>query len=483
MVKKIIEKPGRTFSEYSLLTDYTPSDYMIENISLDTKLHDNLILKIPFLSAAMMCVTGYEMALALGKEGGLGVLPVRMPIEEQVDIVRKIKDYKMNFVGEPVKVNEDVTIEKVIREIERFGHSTIPVVDKNNTFLGIFTEEHYRNTSANINDKVKSAMIEFKSGEILYHNNPNISLEDAKKMLESNNKNYLVVLDKLNRLEKLAFKRDIEGMKVGTAISTHAGWEERVEANVEAGVDLIVIDTSDAYNEFTQNVIKKYKKDMKIETPLCAGNVITYDGANFLIECGADIIKVGMSSGSICSTQREKAVGRAPMSALIDVDKVRDNYFKKYNKYIPIVVDGGIVSAADMIIALTIADVIMMGFYFNRFYEAAGKKIGISKDETRDETKIVKVETWGEGSIKAQNLDRYDHFSQKTFFPEGEEGTVPYAGRLKPNLNKDIKKIKAALSNVGCKNLKEFRKKSVIELLSLESSFIISDIHHITKKD
>ncbi|MFH1209262.1 MAG: IMP dehydrogenase [archaeon] len=482
MVKKIITEPGRTFHEFSLLTNYSSKDCIIKNISLRAILHLNLKLKIPLLSAAMSSVTGFDMALALGKEGGLGVLPVRLPLEDQVGIIKKIKSYEMSFVEDPVTKREDVTVEEVLKEIERVGHSTIPIVDKNNVFLGMFTEQHYFEKNVSKADNVKSAMIGFGSDEILCCNDPKIYVSEAKKMLRDKNKNYLVVLDAQNRLVKLAFRKDIEEIKIGAAISTHEGWQKRVRAIVDAGVDLIVVDTSDAYSEFVKDLIIEYKKGMKIKVPLCVGNVITYDGALFLMRCGADIVKVGMSPGSICSTQREKAVGRAPMSALISADKARSQYFKEKRRYVPIIIDGGIVNAADMIVTLTIADGMMMGYYFNRFYEAAADKLDENKTLTRDENRMRYVETWGEGSLRAQNLDRYGHFSKTTFFPEGEEGTIPYAGRLKPNLNKDIKKIKSALSNAGSMNLDEFRKNSVLELLSIESSRIVSDVHDISVK-
>lgn len=487
MVKEIIEKIGRTYGEYCVLPRYTPSDCTLQDVTLETKLSDDLTLKIPLLSAAMTSVTGYEMALALGKEGGLGVLPVRLSIEEQVDIIKKIKMYEMGFVEDPIKVRENMAIEDVIREIEKYGHSTIPITDMNNLFLGMFVEENYLQSNANPTDNVTEAMIPFESENILYSPNPKISVDEAKKLLEKNNKRYFVVLDDQKRLVKLAFRKDIEKIKVGAAVSTHKGWEKRVEAIVEAGVDLIVIDTSDAYNEFTIDVIKKYKEryqgDRKIKVPICAGNVVTYEGGYFLMENGADIIRVGMSSGSICSTQREKAVGRAPMTALIEIGRARKDYYEKTKRYIPTIIDGGICTSADMVIALSIADAIMGGYYFNRFDEAAADKLDEGGTRTTDRNKMAWVEIWGEGSKRAQNFDRYGHTSKKTFFEEGVEGKVPYEGRLKPYLKKDLMKIKSALSNVGCKTLEEFRENVILELISPSSSLIVSNIHHVDTKE
>ena len=474
----ILPELGHTFSEYSLMPGYTRRTCILKDISLETRLHDSLLLKIPFLSAAMMSVTGYEMALDLGKEGGLGVLPARLTVDEQVEIVRRIKGYEMGFVEDPVTVREGDTIEEVLMAIEKYGHSKIPVVDRNNVFKGMFLQSLYWESPVSIQEPVDAIMVPFREdGEIPHSNDPNINVDEVKGLLRGNNNNYIVVLDDQGRLVKLAFKKDVEKINVGVAVTTHRGWEERVERNLGAGVDLIVIDTSDAHNDFAADVVKAYKS-MSSSVPICAGNVVTGEGAMFLMEAGADIIKVGMSTGSICTTQREKAVGRAPMSALLDVDKARKE-FSHRGKYVPIIVDGGIASAADMVIALSVADVMMMGNYFNRFYEAAGEKLDESGKVTRIEIEMAEVATWGEASQRGRNLDRYGHASMKTFFAEGVEGTVPYNGHLKATLKTDILKIKGALVNAGCQNLAELRRDAVLELNSPYAKAVIGNVHDI----
>jgi IMP dehydrogenase len=478
MAKRIILEPGRTFSEFCLLTGHTGLHGTISDVTLQTKLAEHLTLKLPLLSSAMTSVTGYEMALALGKEGGLGILPARLTVEEQIDIVRKIKEYEMGFVEEPVTARENATVEEVLKLIEQYGHSKIPVVNRNNSFLGMFTQRHYWDTDVALQDQVTSAMIPFGSESITSCHKPDITVDQAKELLTSSGQKYLVVLDDQNRLVKLAFEKDIEKIKVGSAITTYKGWKERVVANVEAGVDLIVIDTSDAYSQFVADVMKDYRS-MKLKTPLCVGNIITYHGAQYLMQHGADLVKVGMSSGSICTTQRQKATGRAPMNALMEADRARKDYLQKSARYVPLIMDGGITSPADMIIALTIADAVMMGYYFNRFYESAGEKLDQGGKVTRDENEMVSVATWGEGSLRAKNLDRYGHSTRKTFFEEGVEGTVPYLGRLKPALKKDTMKLRAALSNAGCLNLEELRKNAVIELTSPHAGKIVGEAHDI----
>ncbi len=484
MVKKINWAPGRTFSEFSLLTGYTPKDCRISDIDLTTKLADGLNLKYPLMSAAMTSVTGYDLCLALGKSGGIGVLPVKMSVEEQAGIVKKIKSQGLSFVEEPLTARENETIEDVIRKIEMHGYSTIPVVDRFQSFLGMFIQQKYWESGIPSNEKVTSAMIPFKKmnnkTNICYE--PEISIESVKEILNETDEKYMVILDKQKRLSKMAFKKDLEDIKVGSAISTHTGWKKRVEKNLDAKVDLICIDTADAHSYFAEEVIKEYKKN-KYKAPLCAGNIITYDGAMCLMEAGADIIKVGMSSGSICTTQREKATGRASVTALLDVVKARDKYYVETGKYVPVVADGGISKSGDMVVSQTIADCSMMGGYFNHFYESAGPKLDNKFEPTTDESKMAYVETWGEGSERARNLDRYGHSQRKTFFAEGEEGRVPYQGRLKPTLERDMTKLKAALSNTGCKNLKEFRDNAVLELNSPNTSMIVSTTHSIEKKD
>ena len=477
MADRVILETGKTFSEFSLLTNYTSKDCTLQKINLKTNL-GKLKLNLPFLSAAMTSVTGYEMALALGKEGGLGVLPARLSVKEQVEIIEKIKGYEMGFVEDPITVRENATIDEVVRLVEKHGHSKVPIADRNNVFLGLFSFDKYLETNATPGDPVTTIMI--KPEKLSCSNNPNISLEDAKKELKG--KSYLIVLDDLGRLVKIAFQKDIDNISVAAAISTHKGWKKRVKSCISAGADMIVIDTSDAYNEFTSEVIKEFK-ELNDSIPICAGNVITYEGAKYLMENGADLIKIGMSSGSICTTQREKATGRAPMTALLEAAKAREEYHQETGKYVSLVIDGGVSAAGDMIIALTVADAVMMGGYFNHFYEAEGEKLDESMQVTNHEPDIKHIATWGEGSARARNLDRYGHVARKTFFAEGEEGTVENWGRLKPKLKQDIRKIKAALSNTGCMDLEEFRSKAVIELMSTYTQQIIGNTHNMQVKE
>ena len=184
MAERVILETGKTFSEFSLLTNYTSKECTLQKISLDTRL-GNLKLSLPFLSAAMTSVTGYEMALALGKEGGLGVLPARLSIEEQVSIIEKIKGYEMGFVEDPITVRETATIDEVVRLVEKHGHSKVPIADRNNVFVGLFSFDKYLETNATPGESVTTIMIETE--DLPCSKNTNISLEEAKHELTDKN--------------------------------------------------------------------------------------------------------------------------------------------------------------------------------------------------------------------------------------------------------------------------------------------------------
>jgi IMP dehydrogenase len=479
MAKEIILEPGRTFSEFVVHTDYTPRDVNINSISLESVIA-GVPMKIPLFSSAMTCVTDYDMCYALGKEGGMGVLPARMPIQTQSGVVKRLKGLEMGFVDEPIKVRENATTEEVLRMIDHYGHSKVPICDMNNTLLGIFTRKHYWEVGCSPTDPVTTLMIPLD--QLHTCAKPDIKVGEALKLMEKKETPYLVVLDEQDRLVKLAFSKDMDEVRVGAAIDTHPGYEERILANIEAGVDMMFIDSSDGFKGHVKKTLEDYK-NISEAVPLCAGNIITFEGAKALMEWGADVVKVGMSSGSDCTTAREKAIGRAPMTALMEADRARIDYLTDSDRDVYLLMDGGIRGAADLNVALAIAHGAMMGGYFNQFYEAAGEKYDKDRKVTTNENAIRYVATMGEGSDEARNLGRYGHGSQKTFFAEGESGEVDYAGRLKPKLKDDLIRVKAALENNGCRNLEEYRQVAVPELLSDTSMGIVKDPHGIVKRD
>ena len=187
----------------------------------------------------MTSVTDYEMALALGNVGGIGILPVKMPDKKVVEIVERIKQQDLSFVEDPLTVRENTTIDEVVSRIEQHGHSTIPIVNKFRKFLGMFVQENYWESQVSSSDPVTAIMIPYDSGKnnIDVCSNPEITVDQAKDELKKIKGKYMVVLDNKQRLIKMALKKDIEYIKVGVGISTHPGWEKRVEKNIEAGSD------------------------------------------------------------------------------------------------------------------------------------------------------------------------------------------------------------------------------------------------------
>lgn len=466
MVKRIIWEPSRSLKEFVLLPGYTGNDCTIDKISLETRLAKNLVLDIPFLSAAMMSVTGHSLALELAQNGGLGVIPDGFQIKDQVSIIKRIKNFEAGFINNPLTAKPAESIASVLEKINKFGYSTMFIVDDYRAFLGVFDENNYDKT-IDVREPVEKAMIPFdkKNGKEISWYDSKLSLKEIKKSFEKNSCKFAVLLDGQGRLVNASFKKDFKELKVAASINTYEGWAERAKACVEAGADLITIDTSDAFNYFALKVIKEFKASYP-EVPVCFGNIVTEEAFYKGVEAGADMVKVGMGIGSICSTTDIKALGRGQFSAGLEVCSARDNAFKENGNYVPVILDGGISNARDMVIALTLVDAIMLGNYFNKFFEAAGQALNRDKKPTSTEEETAFKETWGEGSRKAQNYRRYGHRSVKTAFEEGVEGTVEYKGRLKPNLERDILKIKSALSNAGCKNLKEFREKAVLEVIS-----------------
>ncbi len=482
---RIRDLVGTTFSEYNLLPGYTPKSCNRKTIKLETKLA-GIPLGLPFLSAAMTSVTGYEMTLALSRQGGLGVLPVNIPDDEASKIIRTVKDHskEQHFIDDPVTVSYNGKIRDALELIRKFGHSHIPVIDQYRTLKGVFDQQIFLDSGAHDSDPVTEAMQPFENMAII--TDPELTSKQAKKFLSEKDIPYVAVVDKDRRLVKLSFRKDTYPLPVAAAITTHPGWQDRAHQLVESGVDLIVVDTSDGFSEYMDNLVVGYKQDAVLsKIPLCVGNVVTYEAAKHYMELGADLVKGGMSTGSICTTRRVKATGRSPMSTLSALVRAQEHHLEKHGRRVPIIYDGGVSNSADMIIALTHADAIMMGGYFNRFFEAAGPKLDQYKhripDPANHEQDIRYVESWGEGSARAKNLGRYDQ-TERTFFEEGIEGVVPYRGFLKPNVRLDVMIIKKAMENVGAHNLQEFREKAQLEYMSQAAQGVVGNTHNVEGK-
>jgi IMP dehydrogenase len=470
MAKKIYTEPSRTLMEYRLLPGLTTEETTFMKISLRTPLvysednQEKYHLNIPIVSAAMQSVSGEEMGIELAKLGSVAFIFCSQTASQQAEMVRKIKRHKAGFV-EPQVVHPDMKISELVDLAREKGFNTFPVVDKSGILLGIITKNDF-DRSIHGALKVSERMIEKKNMTI------GVDIEDIKEanaILKESHHSVLPIVDKAGRLKYLVFRKDIRNhlnnpMEVvdekkrlmsTAAINTH-DYETRVPALVEAGVDVLAIDSSDGHTVFQGRTLQWLKKNYP-QIPVIGGNVITGAGFDYLVENGAAAVKVGMGGGSICITQEQKGTGRGLATTIIKVSEARDRYFEKTGKYIPIVADGGIVNSKDVVIALALgADYVMMGRYFSRMDESPTEKVTINNQ--------VMKPYWGEGSARARDWKKMRYNQLK--FVEGVEGFVQYAGKLRDNLPETLSKIMASMSSVGVANIDELHKKAELEVVS-----------------
>ncbi|HEY8344710.1 MAG TPA: IMP dehydrogenase [Bacillota bacterium] len=474
-------EPSRTFSEYLLLPNLTRKDCIPENVSLKTPLvkfkkgeESSLKLNLPFASAIMQAVSDHKMAIALARCGGISFIYGSQPIESQAEMVRKVKNYKAGFVVSDSNLKPDQTLADVVALTKETGHSTIAITEDGSPtgrLVGIVTSRDYRLSKDPLDKKIKDFMTPFAS---LVYGQEGITLSEANDLIWEHKLNCLPVIDKEQNLRYLVFRKDytdhkenpLELLDAHKRLMTGAGintrdYAERVPALLDAGVDVLCIDSSDGFTEWQSDTIKFIKEKYGPEVKVGAGNVVDRDGFFYLAEAGADFIKVGIGGGSICITREQKGIGRGQATAVIEVAKARDEYFEKTGTYIPLCSDGGIVHDYHIVLALAMgAEFVMLGRYFARFDESPGRKVRLGG------MNYVK-EYWGEGSNRARNWQRYDlGSSDKLSFEEGVDSYVPYAGKLKDNLDLTVSKIKSTMCNCGALSIPELQKTARLTLVS-----------------
>lgn len=493
---QILNDISRTFSEYLLIPGLTTKDCNPGNISLKTPLvkfrkgeEASISLNTPFVSAIMQSVSDHKMAIALARYGGLSFIFGSQGIDSQVEMVYKVKSYKAGFVVSNANLTPENTLRDVIAMKERSGHGTIGITHDGTSegrLMGIVTGRDYRITRDNPDMKVKDFMTPF---EKLVTGEFGISIGDANDIIWDNKLNCLPIIDKNNKLKYFVFRKDYENHKanpnelsddnmkllVGAGINTR-DYKERVPALIEAGVDVMCIDSSDGFSVYQKETIEYIKTSFGEHVKVGAGNVVDRDGFLYLAEAGADFVKVGVGGGSICITREQKGIGRGQATALIEVADARDEYFKKTGVYVPICSDGGIVQDYHMVLAMAMgADFLMMGRYFARFDESPTRKLMVNGNYMK--------EYWGEGSNRARNWQRYDMGGTDNLkFEEGVDSFVPYAGKLKDNLDITLGKIKSTLSSCGVFNLDDLKRNAKITLVS-STSIIEGGAHDVVVKD
>ena len=483
-MSKILTDISRTFSEFLLLPNLTTEKCIPENVSLKTPIvkfkkneEPKICANIPMVSAIMQSVSGEEMGIALAREGGIAFIFGSQSIESQAKMVENVKKSKAGFVVSDSNVKPDATLGEVVELVERTGHSTVMITDdgtENGKFLGLVTDKDYRLSRDNLNEKIEKFM---NKKENLVYAEEGITLKEANDKIWDEKISCLPILDKDGRLKHLVFRKDYEDRKnnsnslldeekryvVGAVINTR-DYEERIPALVKAGVDIICMDSSDGYSVWQKKTIDFVREKYGDTVKIGAGNVVDAEGFRYLAEAGADFIKVGVGGGSICITRETKGIGRGQASALIDVVAERDKYYEETGIYIPVCSDGGIVHDYHITLALALgADFVMMGRYFARFDE--------SPTRTVKKNGSFYKEYWGEGSNRARNWQRYDMGGSKTklAFEEGVDSYIPYAGKLKDNLDITLSKVRSTMCNCGSTTIEELHKNARLTIVSAVS--------------
>lgn len=494
---KYFKEPSRTFSEYLLIPGYSSADCIPSNVSLKTPLvkfrkgeeESPIEMNIPMVSAIMQSVSDDRMAVALAREGGISFLYGSQSIEDEAAMVRAVKDTKAGFVKSDSNIRPDATLKDLLALKRRTGHSTTAVTEDGTAdgkVLGIITSRDYRVSRLDPGTPVREFMTPF---EKMIWAEDGVTLSEANDIIWDNKLNALPIIDKDRKLKSFVFRKDYDAHKsnpdelldahkrymVGAGINTR-DFELRVPALLDAGCDVLCIDSSEGFSEFQRitlrHIKEKYGEDIKVG----AGNVVDKEGFRFLAEAGADFVKIGIGGGSICITRETKGIGRGQATAVIEVAAARDEYYKETGIYIPICSDGGIVYDYHMTLALAMgADFMMLGRYFSRFDESPTNKIYLNGTYVK--------EYWGEGSNRARNWQRYDDGEGSGLkFEEGVDSYVPYAGPLKENVQMTLAKIRATMCNCGALSIPELQEKAKLTVVS-STSIVEGGAHDVILKD
>ena len=491
-----INEPSHTFNEYLLIPGYSGKECIPSEVSLKTPLvkfkkgeESQITMNIPLVSAIMQSVSNDTLAVALATQGGVSFIYGSQSVEDEAAMVRRAKTYKAGFVTSDSNIKPDDTLEDVINLTAKTGHSTIAVTENGKAdgkLLGIVTSRDYRISRMERDLKVETFMTPF---EKLIWAKEGTTLKEANDIIWEHKLNSLPIVSENGNLCYMVFRKDYDSHKqnpnelldahkryvVGAGINTR-DYKERVPALLEAGADVLCIDSSEGFSEWQKMTLDWIRKNYGDSVKVGAGNVVDAEGFKFLADCGADFVKVGIGGGSICITRETKGIGRGQATALIEVCKARDEYFKKTGVYVPICSDGGIVHDHHITLALAMgADFIMLGRYFARFDESPSNRVSINGTYYK--------EYWGEGSARARNWQRYDLGGEnKLSFEEGVDSYVPYAGSLKDNVDISLSKVRSTMCNCGALTIAELQKKAKLTLVS-ETSIVEGGAHDVIQKD
>ena len=487
-------EPRHTFSEYLLIPGYTSEDCVPDRVSLRTPLtkyrkgqeEPAISLNIPMTSAIMQSVSNDSLAIALAKEGGLSFIFGSQSIESQAAMVAKVKSHKAGFVVSASNLTPDATLADVLALKEQNGFSTVAITHDGTAtgkLLGIVTGRDYRVSRMDGTEKVSTFMT---PREKMVVAPADTTLKAANDIIWENKLNSLPIVDENDHLMYFVFRKDYASHKanpqelldskkrylVGAGINTR-DYAERIPALLEAGADVLCIDSSEGYTCWQEKTIAWVRENYGDTVKIGAGNVVDREGFLFLAKAGADFVKVGIGGGSICITRETKGIGRGQATALIEVAAARDEYFKETGIYVPICSDGGIVHDYHMTLALAMgADFMMLGRYFARFDESPTPKVMVNGAYMK--------EYWGEGSNRARNWQRYDLGGKtKLSFEEGVDSYVTYAGSLHDNVEASLYKVKSTMCNVGVTTIPDLQRDAKLTLVS-SVSIVEGGAHDVT---
>ncbi len=473
--KKIVGE-AVTYDDVLLLP--AKSQVLPRDADVRTRLTRHIELNIPLISAAMDTVTESEMAIALAREGGIGIIHKNLSIDQQAHEVDRVKRSESGMIRDPITLSPESTVGQALEVMRKYSISGIPIVQQE-SLVGILTNRDLR-FEPNLDLKVSKVMT---NGSLITAP-AGTTLEEAEVILQKHRIEKLPVVDRNGKLKGLITFKDIQKKKkhpsaskdklgrlrVGAAVGVTSDTLERVAALAEAGVDVVVVDTAHGHSHGVLEMLKKIRSKSNIE--LIAGNVGTVEAAKEVIKAGADGVKVGIGPGSICTTRIIAGVGVPQVTAIMECARVAQKY------KVPLIADGGIKQTGDIAKAIAAgADSIMIGGLFAGVEESPGEKVLF-------EGRSYKVYR-GMGSLEAMKQGSRDRYFQDVeddlpkLVPEGIEGRVPYKGNLSDTVHQMIGGLRAAMGYCGCRTIAELKKKAQFVRMT-EAGLRESHPHDIT---
>ncbi len=462
-----------TFTFDDVLLVPQKSSILPKDAILKTRLTQGIELNIPFISAPMDTVTEHKTAIVMALSGGIGIVHKNLSIEEQVEEIKLVKRFKNGFIENPITVNPNDSLDKVIEIRKKYGYKKVPVVDKNEKLVGLISDTDYLmpfDKGALVKDRMEklSNLIVAKEG---------VSLEKANKMIRDNKMKTLLLVNNAGKLTSIVTRKDLEKnddypnstkniskqLRVGAAIGAGPSAIERAEYLVKIGTDVLVIDTAHGHSKGVIDTLKIIKKKYK-DQQVIVGNIATGEAAKELILAGADAVKVGIGPGSICTTRIIAGIGVPQLSAVMEVAKA----VKAMKKNIPVIADGGIKSSGDIVKALAAgASCVMMGNMFAGTDESPGRVQFI-------DGRMYKVYR-GMGSLDAMERGSKDRYGQgdikekMKYVPEGVSGKVPYKGPIDRIVYQMAGGLRSGMGYNGAKTIIDLQKNAKFVKISSAS--------------